>query len=118
MSAGGESSQTLQTLAPVQRYFEPASLTNDTIQTSDRRAASSSAVVAFACTAPTLDAICVPESHREPNALRHSNYNLTRFNSAKRASIRSGLFSCKDNENDVITQLFLRFRTYRSISRR
>jgi len=114
---GGESSHALQTLAPVLNCIESASRINETFQASDRRAASSSTVVASACTATTSDAICGSERHLEPDTVGYFNYILTSIYSASRAQIRTSIFFCMDSEYDKNTQLSLRFRTNRSILR-
>jgi len=117
VSGGGESSHALQTLAPVLTCIEPASLINETFQASDRRAASSSTVVSFPCTAQTSYSICGSERHREPDTVGYFNYILTRIYSAGRAPIRTSIFFCMDSEYDRNTQLPLTFRTNRSILR-
>jgi len=106
-----------ETLAPVLKCIEPASLINETFQASDRRAASSSTVVAFAFTATTSHAICGPERRREPDTVGYFNYNLTRIYSASRAPIRTSIFFRMDSEYDKNTQLPVRFRTNRSVLR-
>jgi len=117
VSGGAESIHIVQTLTPVLNFIEPGSLINEAFQASHRRAASSSTVVAFACTATTSDAICGSERYRDPDTVGFFNNSLTRIYSARTAPIRISLLFCLDSEYDKNTQLPLRFRMNRSVLR-
>jgi len=117
VSGGAESGHNDETLAPVLKCIEPVSLINENFQASDRRAASSSTVVALACTATTSHAICGSERRREPDTVGKFFYNLTRTYSASRAPIRTSIVFRMDSEYEKNTRLLVRFRTNRSILR-